>query len=71
VEVRSARTSAPQVTEVRASGTYGGSVTPVAHFGLGPGIESVAEVVVQWPDGRRTTLTDVAANRVVQVAPES
>jgi enediyne biosynthesis protein E4 len=39
---------------------------PRLHFGLGTA-RSVDELVVRWPDGTRTVLRDVAANRFITV----
>ncbi len=47
----------------------GGSYVSVSdtrfHFGLGP-VARVDQVLVSWPDGKETSLRDVAANRVVR-----
>jgi hypothetical protein len=52
--------------EVRAGGSYLSSEDPRSHFGLGEAGE-VSELVVRWPGGGETRLTDVRANRVLVV----
>ena len=39
---------------------------PRAHFGLGQ-VDKADRVEVRWPDGTRTTLADVEANRFLVV----
>jgi Na+-transporting NADH:ubiquinone oxidoreductase subunit NqrB len=56
------------VREVRAGTSYLSSEDPRVHFGLG-GASTVRELVVRYPDGRVTRLADVAADRVVTIAP--
>jgi ASPIC and UnbV/FG-GAP-like repeat len=56
------------VREVRAGTSYLSSEDPRVHFGLG-GASSVRELVVRYPDGRVTRLGDLAADRVVTIAP--
>ena len=71
VEVRASSNGPIQITEIRASGNYGGSGLPTAHFGFGQGTTSVAEILVHWPDGRRTTkLVDIATNQELTIAPD-
>ena len=53
--------------EVRAGASYLSSEDPRAHFGLGDA-NQVREVVVRWPDGETTRLTDVAANDLIEVS---
>jgi hypothetical protein len=53
------------VRESAAGSSYLSSEDPRLHFGLGD--EAVAEVVVRWPDGEELRLTDVDADRVVEV----
>ena len=51
---------------------YLGQNEAIAHFGLGPGLETVAAVAIEWPSGTRQTLRDVAVNQrlaVVEPAP--
>ena len=56
------------VREVHAGGSYLSSEDPRVHFGLGVATR-VAELVVRWPDGRETRLTNVGADRLLTVAP--
>jgi hypothetical protein len=59
---------ASMLWEMSASSTFSGqSSGTVAHFGLGQGLVSVAEVSVRWPQGGISTLQDVAVNSVLQV----
>jgi hypothetical protein len=41
-------------------------VDPRAHFGLGA-LSSVDTVIVRWPDGKYTLLTDVATNQILKL----
>jgi hypothetical protein len=54
--------------ELRAGGSYLSSEDPRAHFGLGDAA-AVRKLVVTWPDGERTAIHDVEANRIVVVEP--
>ena len=45
---------------------YQSSVEPVLHFGLGT-VDVASEVVVEWPDGKTSRLTDVRADQVIEV----
>jgi hypothetical protein len=56
------------VREVQAGSSYLSSEDPRVHFGLGAATR-VAELVVRFPDGGETRLTDVPADRIVTVAP--
>ncbi len=56
------------VREVQAGGSYLSSHDARLHFGLGEEAR-VAKLVVRSPDGRETTLEDVAADREVEVGP--
>ena len=56
------------VREVHAGSSYLSSEDPRVHFGLGAAT-TVRELVVRWPDGRETRLTDVAADRLLTVTP--
>jgi hypothetical protein len=56
--------------EVRAGSSYLSSEDPRVHFGLG-GATEVRELVVRWPGGEETRLSDVAANRLVEVEEPS
>lgn len=55
------------VREVHAGSSYLSSEDPRVHFGLGEAAR-VTELVVRFPDGRETRLTNVSADRVVAVA---
>ena len=55
------------VREVQAGSSYLSSEDPRVHFGLGAATR-VRELVVRYPGGRETRLTDVAVDRVVSVA---
>jgi hypothetical protein len=58
------------VREVHAGSSYLSSEDPRGHFGLGAAGE-VRELVVRWPGGRESRLTDVDGNQLVRVeAPE-
>jgi hypothetical protein len=50
--------------EVRAGGSYLSSEDPRLHFGLGDATE-VRALVIRSPDGSRTRLEDVEADRVL------
>jgi len=54
------------VEHAYAGGGFQSASDPRLHFGLGP-VSKVDELVVVWPDGERTVLTDVAVDRVVPV----
>jgi hypothetical protein len=54
------------VREVQAGSSYLSSEDPRVHFGLGDASE-VRELRVEFPNGTVTRLTDVAANRIVDV----
>ncbi len=56
------------VRESQAGSSYLSSEDPRLHFGLGDAT-AVRELVVRRPDGRVTRLTDVRADRVVEIAP--
>ena len=55
------------VRNVQAGGSYLSSEDPRVHFGLG-GAATLRELVVRFPGGAVTRLTDVRADRVVDVA---
>jgi hypothetical protein len=55
--------------ELQAGSSYLSSEDPRPHFGLGAA-GSVSELVVRWPGGETTRLTEVAANQLVVVSPE-
>ena len=52
------------VQELHAGSSYLSSEDPRAHFGLG-GSTTVEELIVRYPDGRRTRLRGIAADQVV------
>jgi hypothetical protein len=54
------------VRDAYAGSSYLSSEDPRCHFGLG-GAERVSELVVRWPGGGETRLTDVEANQLVLV----
>jgi hypothetical protein len=54
--------------ELRAGSSYLSSEDPRAHFGLGDAA-AVRKLVITWPDGERTAIHDVEANRIVVVEP--
>jgi hypothetical protein len=59
------------VRDLLAGSSYLSSEDPRAHFGLGSATV-VPEIVVTWPDGEQTRLTDVDANQLIEVeAPRS
>jgi hypothetical protein len=56
--------SGTRVREIRAGGAYLASQPAVAHFGLGAD-ETVETLEVRWPDGRRSTWTSIATDRIL------
>ena len=54
------------VREVASGQSYQSQSELTVHFGLGPA-ERVDELHVRWPSGRQTRLTDVAADRTLEV----
>jgi enediyne biosynthesis protein E4 len=57
-------------SEIAASTGYGSGSAPLARFGLGS--ESLVDVVVRFPDGRRPLeLRAVAADRLLEIAPQA
>jgi ASPIC and UnbV/FG-GAP-like repeat len=52
--------------EIHAGSSYLSSADPRTHFGLGDATE-VDRVVVRWPDGQETTMSDVAAGQAITV----
>ena len=56
------------VREVQAGSSYLSSEDPRVHFGLGRAT-TVKQLIVRWPDGKVTQQQNVAADRVVTVAP--
>jgi hypothetical protein len=55
------------VREVASSSHFLAQSERVAHFGLGEGVATVAEVRVRWASGRASVLADVAAGQVLLV----
>ncbi|HXV76648.1 MAG TPA: CRTAC1 family protein, partial [Candidatus Polarisedimenticolaceae bacterium] len=55
-----------QYREVRRSTGFAASTLPIAHFGLGPAT-TIERVEVRWPSGAVSQLTDLPANRRVEV----
>ena len=47
--------------------TYVSVNDPRFHFGLGP-VDRVERMIVRWPDGNETVLTDVGVDRVIAVS---
>ena len=58
------------VQELHAGSSYLSSEDPRIHFGLGHE-KTVSELIVRYPGGRETRLTDVAANQVLLLPPAS
>ena len=56
--------------EVAAGSSYLSSEDPRVHFGLGPAT-TVRELVVRFPNGGETRITDVAADKLIVVKPAS
>jgi ASPIC and UnbV/FG-GAP-like repeat len=56
------------VREAYAGSSYLSSEDPRCHFGLGAA-DNVSELVVRWPGGGETRLTDVEPNQLVRVEP--
>jgi hypothetical protein len=54
------------VRETQAGSSYLSSEDPRVHFGLGRA-QSVARVIVRYPDGRERRLANVGADRLVVV----
>jgi len=52
---------------LQAGSSYLSSEDPRLHFGLGEA-DAVRELRIRWPDGRETRLSDVEANRLVEVS---
>ena len=52
--------------EIQAGSSYLSSADPRTHFGLGDATV-VDRVVVRWPDGQETTVSDVAAGQAITV----
>jgi hypothetical protein len=56
--------------EVHAGSSYLSSEDPRCHFGLGDAAR-VSELIVRWPDGEETRMTDLEANQLVEVEASS
>jgi hypothetical protein len=56
------------VRQVQAGSSYLSSEDPRVHFGLG-GATKVRALTVRWPDGKVTQRRDIAADRIVMIAP--
>ena len=56
------------VQELHAGSSYLSSEDPRAHFGLGNATK-VSKLTIRWPDGRVTHLANLAADKIVTVAP--
>ncbi len=56
------------VQELHDGSSYLSSADPRAHFGLG-GATRVARLAIRWPDGRVSHLANIAANKIISVAP--
>jgi len=56
------------IRDVLAGSSYLSSEDPRAHFGLGPETSAVA-VVITWPGGGQTHLTDIEPNQTVRARP--
>lgn len=54
--------------EVQAGSSYLSSEDPRIHLGLGA-FRRIDRLVVEWPGGRRTVISDLAANQIVSVGP--
>ena len=54
------------VRACQSAGSYLSASDKRVHFGLGTATK-VGKLTVRWPNGKVTTLTDVAADRYVEV----
>lgn len=66
-EVKVTTASGTQAQVVRSGSSYASQSELTLTFGLGADTK-VSRVEVKWPSGRTKTLTDVAANQVLQMA---
>jgi hypothetical protein len=55
------------VAESRFRSAYLGQSDSRIHFGLGPGVETVDRIQIDWPDGVSQVLTDVSSGQILQV----
>ena len=63
VTPRAAEPDRRLVQVLGGSNNYLGQNEAIAHFGLGPGLEHIAAVEIEWPGGARQTLNKVPANQ--------
>ncbi|MEN8117096.1 MAG: FG-GAP-like repeat-containing protein, partial [Bacteroidota bacterium] len=56
-----------QVHELYLSRGFQSSTSPVVHFGIGTD-ESVPEVQIIWPDGKKQVITDLKSNKRISVS---
>jgi len=56
------------VREVQAGSSYLSSEDPRAHFGLG-GATKVNQLIVRWPDGKESRLSNVPVDRILTIKP--
>ena len=68
VTPRAAEPERRLVRVLSGGSNYLGQNEAIVHLGLGPDLEQVAAVEIEWPGGARQTLTQVATNRRVTVA---
>jgi hypothetical protein len=61
--------SGAQTQVVRSGSSYASQSELTLTFGLG-GDTRVSRVEIVWPSGKTQTLTDVAANRTVQITEQ-
>jgi hypothetical protein len=55
-----------QIHDAATARGYMSQSDPRAHFGLGKAAKA-DRVEIRWPDGRKTELTDVPADRILKV----
>ena len=55
-----------QARPVLHTSSYLSSADATVHFGLGP-VQTVDEIAVTWPDGRRERFPGAAANRLIEI----
>ena len=59
-----------QVAEMVATRGYQSSVEPVIHVGLGMD-NHVADILVNWPDGRQSTHKNIQIDKTIELSPNS
>ena len=70
VTPRAAEPERRLVQVLGGSSNYLGQNEAIAHFGVGPGLEHIAAVEIEWPGGPRQTLNEVATNqRLLVIEP--